>query len=41
VGSGRTATLTRYGLGCLDLAAASSHLTGTGQLIFQRLKEAL
>jgi hypothetical protein len=38
----RAATLTSYGLGCLDLAAAvSGHLTGTGYLIFQRLKEAL
>jgi hypothetical protein len=38
----RAATLTSYGLGCLDLAAAvSSHLTGTGHQIFQRLKEAL
>jgi hypothetical protein len=38
----RTATLTSYALGCLDLAAAvSSHLTGTGHLICQRLKEAM
>lgn len=38
----RAVTLTSYGIGCLDLAAAvSGHLTGTGHLISQRLKEAL
>jgi len=37
----RTAALTSYGRGCLDLAVGSGHLTGTGHLIFQRLKEAL
>jgi hypothetical protein len=37
----RTATLTSYALGCLDLATASGHLTGTGHLICQRLKEAM
>lgn len=37
----RAATLASYGLGCLDLAGTvSGHLTETGNLIAQRLKEA-